>query len=279
MSPSEDTLPAENTLAAIPDFEEDAHPASADPLSRLVLTLGAFDGPIDVLLVLARDQKVDLMHISILALADQYLVFIDTAQKFQLELAADYLVMAAWLAFLKSKLLLPKEENDDQPSAEEMAEALRFQMRRLESMQEAGRKMFELPRRGMGFFGRGAPEGLPITYRAVYDVSLYDLLRAYGRQHREKNVNALEIEAFDLYSIDEAVARLREILPGVPDWTELAAFLPKGVRDPLMRRSAVSTTLIAILELVRQGKADLRQDGGAYSPIFLKPANRPSTND
>ena len=273
-------LPSEDDISsAIPDFEEDAHPASADPLSQLVLTLGAFEGPIDVLLVLARDQKVDLMHISILALADQYLLFIDTAQKFQLELAADYLVMAAWLAYLKSKLLLPKEENDDQPSAEEMAEALRFQMRRLESMQEAGRKLFELPRRGMGFFGRGAPEGLPITYRAVYDVSLYDLLRAYGRQHREKNVNALEIEAFDLYSIDEAIARLREILPGVPDWTELKSFLPQGVRDPLLRRSAVSTTLIAVLELVRQGKADLRQDGGAYSPIFLKPANRPSTND
>src|SRR5476651_2202579 len=123
-----------NDAPEVPSFEEDAHPASADPLSQLVLTLGAFEGPIDVLLVLARDQKVDLMHISILALADQYLLFIDTAQKFQLELAADYLVMAAWLAYLKSKLLLPKEETGDEPSAEEMAEALRFQMRRLEAM-------------------------------------------------------------------------------------------------------------------------------------------------
>lgn len=265
-------------------FEEDPARDDADPLSRLVLSLGGFDGPIDVLLVLARDQKVDLMHISILALADQYLLFIDTAREFQLELAADYLVMAAWLAYLKSKLLLPKEENDDQPSAEEMAEALRFQMRRLEAMQAAGKKLFELPRRGMDFWPRGAPEGLPTTFRAVYDVSLYDLLRAYARQHREKNVTALEIEPFDLYSIDEAISRLREILPGVPDWTDLKSFLPQGIRQPLLRRSAISTTLIAVLELVRQGKADLRQDGGAYSPIYLKPANRPnldetSTND
>ncbi len=268
--------------ADLPAFEEDDRPLSerlADPNSLFVLNLGSFEGPIDVLLVLARDQKVDLMHISILALADQYLKFIETARQSQLELAADYLVMAAWLAFLKSKLLLPREENDDQPSAEEMAEALKFQMMRLEAMQEAGRKVFELPRKGINFYPRGAPEGLPVTLRTVYDVSLYDLLRAYGRQHNEKNVTALEIEAFDLYSIDDAIARLREILPGVPDWTELSAFLPQSVRDPLMRRSAFSTTLIAVLEMVRQGKADIRQDGGAYSPIFLKPANRPSAND
>ena len=262
-------------------FEEDARPLGegADPLSQLVVTLEGFEGPIDVLLVLARDQKVDLMHISILALAEQYLKFIETARQFQLELAADYLVMAAWLAYLKSKLLLPREESDDQPSAEEMAEALRFQMRRLEAMQDAARKLFDLPRRGIGFYPRGAPEGLPVTYRAVYDITLYDLLRAYGRQHREKNVTALEIEPFDLYSIEDAIQRWREILPGVPDWTDLASFLPKGVRQPLLRRSAVSTTLIAVLELVRQGKADLRQDGGAFSPIFIKPANRPSAND
>jgi segregation and condensation protein A len=264
----------------LPVFEEDTGPAgSGDPLSQLVLTLGAFEGPIDVLLVLARDQKVDLMHISILALAEQYLLFIETAREHQLELAADYLVMAAWLAYLKSKLLLPKEESGAEPSAEEMAEALKFQMRRLEAMQEAGRNIFALPRRGMDFFPRGTTEGLPITYRTVYDVSLYDLLRAYGAQHREKNIKALEIEPFDLYSIDEAIARLREILPGVPDWTDLKSFLPQGLRQPLMRRSAISTTLIAVLELVRQGKADVRQDGGAFSPIFVKPADRPSAND
>ncbi|MGE3334165.1 MAG: ScpA family protein [Rhodospirillaceae bacterium] len=279
MSDSPSELPPE-LPGDLPEFVEDPAPsASADPMSQLVLTLGGFEGPIDVLLVLARDQKVDLMQVSILALAEQYLLFVEKAREHHLELAADYLVMAAWLAYLKSKLLLPKEESGVEPTAEEMAEALKFQMRRLEAMQEAGRKLFELPRRGIDFYPRGLTEGLPITYRTVYDITLYDLLRAYGAQHREKNIKALEIEAFDLYSIDEAIARLREILPGVPDWTDLKAFLPQGERRPLMRRSAISTTLIAVLELVRQGKADLRQDGGAYSPIYLKPADRPSAND
>ncbi len=279
MSDSPSELPPE-LPGDLPEFVEDPAPSpSADPMSQLVLTLGGFEGPIDVLLVLARDQKVDLMQVSILALAEQYLLFVEKAREHHLELAADYLVMAAWLAYLKSKLLLPKEESGVEPTAEEMAEALKFQMRRLEAMQEAGRKLFELPRRGIDFYPRGLTEGLPITYRTVYDITLYDLLRAYGAQHREKNIKALEIEAFDLYSIDEAIARLREILPGVPDWTDLKAFLPQGERRPLMRRSAISTTLIAVLELVRQGKADLRQDGGAYSPIYLKPADRPSAND
>ncbi len=275
-------MPSDQIEENIPDFEEDERSLAerlADPMSELVLNLGGFEGPIDVLLTLARDQKVDLMHISILALAEQYLHFIDTARVFRLELAADYLVMAAWLAFLKSKLLLPKEEEDDEPSAAEMAEALKFQILRLEAMQEAGRKVFELPRRGIDFFPRGMPEGLPVSYRAVYDVSLYDLLRAYASQHRQKNITALEIEPFDLYSIDDAVQRLREILPGVLDWTELKVFLPQNVKDPLLRRSAISTTLVAVLELCRDGKADVRQDGGHFTPIFVKPANRPTAND
>ena len=267
--------PSENPILsdAPPAFEEDSMPGEGS-MYQLVLQLGSFEGPIDLLLTLARDQKVDLMQVSILALAEQYLIFVDIARESHLELASDYLVMAAWLAYLKSKLLLPKEESEEQLSAEEMADALKFQLMRLEAMQEAGKKIFQLPQRKIDFFPRGNPEGLPITYRSVYDVSLYDLLRAYAHQHKDKNVSALEIEAFDLYSIDDAIARLREILPNVPDWTQLSMFLPRNVRDPLMRRSAVSTTLIAALELVRDGKADIRQDGGHFSPIYLKPANR-----
>jgi segregation and condensation protein A len=261
--------------SAGPAFEEDVNPAGRVPgsMADFVLSLGAYEGPIDVLLTLARDQKVDLKHISILALAEQYIRFIETAQQLQLELAADYLVMAAWLAYLKSKLLLPPEDNPDQPSAEEMAEALKFQLLRLEAMQEAGRKLFQLPIAGIDFFRRGMEEDLPVTYRPVYDVSLYDLLKAYAAQHRDKAVKALEIEPFDLFSIDEAIERLRQILPGVPDWTTLFEFLPRGIRQPLLRRSAISTTLIAALELVRQGKADIRQEG-AFAPIYIKPANR-----
>jgi segregation and condensation protein A len=266
---------SEPSAPDVPAFEEDADPAArpGSAMGELVLSLGAYDGPIDILLALARDQKVDLKHISILALAEQYVRFIETAQELQLEIAADYLVMAAWLAYLKSKLLLPPDENPDQPSAEEMAEALKFQLLRLEAMQEAGRKLFALPIEGVNFFRRGMEEDLPVTYRPVYDVSLYDLLKAYAAQHRDKAVKALEIEPFDLFSIDEAIERLRTILPGVPDWTTLFDFLPRGIRQPLMRRSAISTTLIAALELVRQGKADIRQES-AFSPIFLKPANR-----
>jgi segregation and condensation protein A len=259
-----------------PPFQEDERPEAigADlDSSDLVLNLGGFEGPIDVLLTLARDQKVDLIHISILDLAEQYLVFVDAARTHNLELAADYLVMAAWLAYLKSKLLLPREE-EEEPSADEMADALRWQLLRLESMQEAGKNLMALPRKGESFFVRGDPESLPVSYTSVYDISLYDLLRGYARSRQEGAPTALEIEPIDLYSIDDAIERLREILPNVPDWTTLVSFLPKGELSPLKIRSAISTTLLAILELVRQGKADIRQDGGAFSPIYLKPANR-----
>jgi segregation and condensation protein A len=259
-----------------PPFEEDepdierGEPGPSD----LVLNIAGFEGPIDVLLTLARDQKVDLIHISILELAEQYLKFVDVARQHYLELAADYLVMAAWLAYLKSKLLLPREE-EAEPSAAEMADALRWQLLRLEAMQQAGAKLMELPRKGQAFFTRGEPEGLPVTYTSVYDISLYDLLRAYGRARQEGAPTSLEIEPIDLYSIDEAIDRLRSVLPNVPDWTVLMSFLPQGHLPTLKRRSALSTTLLAALELVRQGKADIRQDGGPFSPIYLKPANRP----
>lgn len=262
-----------------PPFQEDEpeeRVEGEEVSSDLVLNLGGFEGPIDVLLTLARDQKVDLIHISILDLAEQYLVFVEAARAQFLELAADYLVMAAWLAYLKSKLLLPRED-ELEPSAVEMADALKWQLLRLESMQKAGKELIELPRKGQNFFTRGEPEGLPTSYTSVYDISLYDLLRGYARSRQEGAPTALDIEPIDLYSIDDAIERLREFLPNVPDWTTLISFLPKGELSPFKRRSAISTTLIAILELVRQGKADIRQDGGAFSPIYLKPANRPES--
>lgn len=154
------------------------------PAAPLLLDLDGFEGPIDVLLNLARDQKVDLIHISILALAEQYLDFIQKAREQHLELAADYLVMAAWLAYLKSRLLLPPEESDEEPSGEELAAALQFQLRRLEAIQEAGERLLEMPRLGTKRLARGAPEDLAGVTRAVYDVTLYDLLRAYARSQK-----------------------------------------------------------------------------------------------
>jgi segregation and condensation protein A len=249
-------------------FEEALPPAANDD-QRLVLDLDGFEGPIDVLLTLARDQKVDLAKISILELADQYLSFIQRARRLRLEIAADYLVMAAWLAYLKSRLLLPEPEGEGEPSGAELAAALAFQLQRLEAMQQAGEKLMARPRLGQDFFRRGAPEALKIVSRAVYDVSLYDLLKAYGDQRgRQTRDTALHIAPMELYSMDDALRRLSEMLGHAPDWRTLAAFLPGGLRG-LVYRSAIAATFAASLELVRSGRAELRQDG-TFGPIYLK---------
>ncbi len=168
----------------IPDEAFDKKPVDDAPslAERLILDLDGFEGPLDLLLELARDQKVDIIRISILDLAEQYLEFINTARELRLELAADYLVMAAWLAYLKSRLLLPKQDGDEEElSAEEMAEILAFQLKRLEAMKAAGEKLLERPNLGRDFFGRGAPEEIRVTTASVYDASLYDLLKSYAR--------------------------------------------------------------------------------------------------
>lgn len=248
-------------------FEEE--PARPAPW-QLVVDLDGFEGPIDVLLTLARDQKVDLTRISILDLADQYLAFVEQVSRSNLEVAAEYLVMAAWLAYLKSRLLLPDPQPPDEASGEELAAALTFQLQRLEAMQRAGRQLTSRPRLGRDVLARGAPEGVGVRTRAVFDLTLYDLLKAYGDQRRRNTVSILEIEPPRLYSVDEAMVRLQDMLGRLPDWSDLSRYLPPGLRDPLLRRSAVTATLVASLELVRQGRLTLRQDGGAFSPIYLK---------
>jgi segregation and condensation protein A len=235
----------------------------------LFLDLGAYEGPIDVLLTLAREQKVDLTKISILKLADQYLAFIAEARRLRLELAADYLVMAAWLAYLKSRLLLPEPPADDEPTGEEMAAALAFQLRRLEAMQQAGVRLMARPQLGRDVFRRGAPEGLPVVSRIVWEVSLYDLLKAYGEQRSRSGAQVLEIRAAELYSMDDALERLAALVGRLPDWQTLAAFLPEDLRGGLHHRSAVASTFAASLELVRSGQLQLRQDV-AFGPIWVR---------
>lgn len=269
------------------DFPEDPPvPVDDDPslntddgegakTTPLLLDLDGYEGPIDILLNLARDQKVDLIHISILALAEQYLVFIQQARERHLELAADYLVMAAWLAYLKSRLLLPPEETDEEPSGEELAAALQFQLRRLEAMQEAGEHLLEMPRLGSKRFGRGAPEDLAGVTRSVYDVTLYDLLRAYADHKKRTTRVDFQIEPLTLYSVDEAIKRIERMFGTIPDWSALDTLLPTGITEPLMRRSAMCAHFIASLELVKQGKLDVRQDGGHYSPIHIRIAREP----
>lgn len=253
---------------------EDPQPPPPDG-DALVLDLDGFEGPIDVLLALARNQKVDITKISILTLAEQYLEFIAAARRLHLELAADYLVMAAWLAYLKSKLLLPEPEpeEEDQLSGSEMAEALSYQLRRLQAMRDAGDKVMGLPRLGQDFFARGAPEGVTIERTPVYELTLFELLKAYGDQTRRKDNSVLSIEASELYSMDEALHRLQGLMGQIVEWRSLLSFIPPGYNDGVLLRSAVAATFAAGLELVRVGDLDLRQ-GTAFGPIYVRRGSR-----
>jgi segregation and condensation protein A len=244
----------------------------------LVLNLGAFDGPIDLLLGLARDQKLDLTRISILALAEQYLAFIAAAKRLRLEIAADYLVMAAWLAFLKSKLLLPPvpEEPEPEPTAAQMEAALRYQLQRLQAMQDAGAKLMARGVLGRDVFVRGMPEGTPVDTTEVWDVRLVDVLKAYAEYRTRVDRPVLRIVATELDTMEAAIERLSAMLGtmNIPDWTTLQSFLPPGLRDDTVGRSHVAATLSATLELVRTGRLQIRQDS-SFGPIYLR---RPPEN-
>ncbi len=236
---------------------------------ELVLELDGYEGPIDLLLALAREQKVDLGKISILALADQYLAFISRQRSLRLEIAADYLVMAAWLAYLKSRLLLPQPPEDDEPSGAELAAELEHRLRLLEAMQIAGGRLMARPRTGQDVFLRGAPEGLAVIAVPVYELGLYELLRAYGEGRRRTTAAVLTIEPAEFHSMDEALKRLARFLGHVPDWRELTSFLPEELRGEIFLRSALAATFAATLELARSGCIELRQDR-AFGPIYLR---------
>ena len=248
---------------------------------QLVLDLDGFEGPIDVLLMLAREQKVDLRHIKIVPLADQYLAYIAQARHLRLEIAADYLVMAAWLAYLKSRLLLPEPPEEAGPSADELAADLAFQLQRLEAMQGAGRRLMGLPRLGIDIFARGIdrepePEATPEPDKIVWDVSLYDLLRGYADQHAKKTKQAtLKIVGTPLHSVEDALRRFQLRLPRLMEWEDLMSFLPPELLDPaepldaLVLRSALASTFAASLELAKAGRLELRQSA-LFGPIELR---------
>lgn len=247
------------------------------PGVELVVDLDGYEGPIDMLLTLAREQKVDLTHISILQLADQYLAFIAAARELKLEIAADYLVMAAWLAYLKSRLLLPEPQPDDEPSGSELAAALTYQLQRLEAMQQAGARLMARPQLGRDVFRRGAPEGIPVLRHTVYDATLFELLKAYGDGRARKESAVLHIEPAELYSMDDALQRLSQYLGRMPEWRTLASFLPPNLRLGLVSRSAIAATFAASLELVREGRVQIRQDKN-FGPIYLRsPPVSPAT--
>lgn len=239
-------------------------------VSPFVVDLDGYEGPIDVLLQLARDQKVDLVHISILALADQYLGFVAEARRHNLELAADYLVMAAWLAYLKSRLLLPDMSSEEEPTGEEMAAALQYQLLRLESMQNAGQALMERDRLGQDFFGRGEPERFKPRAIEVLDATLYDLLRAYADQKQRKDAHEpMHIEAFEIYTVEDALQRLRGLVGKTPDWQQLWSFLPEGLKGQVLTRSAIASMFAASLEMVKEGRILIRQSD-TFGDIYLQ---------
>lgn len=271
------------TPKEIDDFE--GPEPEVDDDGQFLLDLDGYGGPIDVLLTLARDQKVDLTKISILALAEQYLAFIERARRLRLELAADYLVMASWLAFLKSKLLLPEPEGEEEASAAEMADALAFQIRRLESMQRSGARLQSQPQLGRDVFARGMPEPIVIDRRDIFDLGLFDLLAAYGQHLSRHEKQLYTIEPFMLHSVETAIERLSQMIGRLPVWTLLSQFLPSfdasrvasGEQRRLVGRSAVAATFGATLELAKRGVVTIRQDGN-FEPIYIRSAN-PSRND
>lgn len=244
---------------------QDIPPSAVD----LVVNLEGFDGPIDLLLNLAREQKLDLSTISILALAEQYLDYINSARNLRLEIAADYLVMAAWLAYLKSRLLLP-DLPQDEPNPADMAEALKFQLLRLEAMQKASASLFALPQLGHDFFLRGSADKISIEEKPVYYLPIYDLLAALGAPQRRRKPASFDIQPTRLYSMEESLLRMRRMLGGLPDWDTLFSYLPnmKG-HEGLQARSAIASTFAAVLELVKEGEVELKQ-GQNFGAIYLR---------
>ncbi|MDB5697647.1 MAG: segregation/condensation protein [Alphaproteobacteria bacterium] len=248
------------------DWEQ---PQSAPPAEQLTLELDGWEGPLDLLLTLARGQKVDLAKISILALVDQYLAFIADAKKLKLEIAADYLVMAAWLAYLKSCLLLPKDEQAD-PSPDELALRLQLRLQRLNAMREAGARLLGRDRIGRDVFVRGAPEGLRVIRKAAWQVDLYDLIATYGviRARAEPAIHV--ITRRPVMTLEEALLRVERMIGAVMDWAALESFLPE-TQDPAFRRSALASSFVATLELARQGKVELDQQA-AFAPLYIRAA-------
>jgi len=240
----------------------------------LIVDVGGFEGPLDLLLTLARNQKVDLREISILALAQQYLAFMERAARERIELAADYLVMAAWLAYLKSRLLLPEAPEDEQ-SAEEMARDLAFRLARLEAVRRAAERLMEQPRLGRDTFAKGHVEPTEETRSTRLTASLHDLLSAYARLRTRDEFRPFAMDRVDIYTMEEALDRLRPLIGDWADWSDLRDWLPPGWgEDGRRRRAATAATFAAALELVREGLADIRQEG-AFAPIHLR-ARAPS---
>ncbi|CUS45660.1 MAG: ScpA family protein [Pseudomonadota bacterium] len=238
-----------------------------DDAETLTLDIDGWEGPLDLLLALARSQKVDLREISILALVDQYLRFVEEARAIKLELAADYLVMAAWLAYLKSALLLPRDP-EEQPSPEELALRLQLRLERLNAMREAGARLMARDRLDRDVFLRGAPEGLRTVRKALWQAEIYDLISAYGRISARTRPVMHIVANRPVMTLDAALERVSRLVGERIDWSMIETFLPEAASG-IFRKSALASSFVAALELARQGRVELRQKS-PFAPLYLK---------
>ena len=242
--------------------------------NKFHLLLENFEGPIDLLLVLARTQKVDLSEISISELADQYVKFINEYRNIHIEIAADYLVMASWLTYLKSRLLLPKEEKTEEHSAEDLEKALRYQLQRLESFQNVSKILYSSPLINRDVFYGGSSEGLKVKYDINYTSNLFDLLKSYSQILKSKEqIKHLTIEYSELYSVDQAIKRMKEIFGTISNWTNFLNIIPNLLRDKkVINKSIISSNFVASLELSKNGFIDVKQDE-TFGNIYIKLKN------
>ncbi len=255
---------------------------SAQPVDRAIndpdftVDVDGFEGPLDLLLAMARTQKLDLAKISILDLAMQYLEFVEKARTLRLELAADYLVMAAWLAYLKSRLLLPAPEGDEEPSGEELANQLAFRLQRLEAMREAGINLMNRNRLGRDIFARGDPEPVVIDRQKEFSASLFDLLTAYASQRQRQSVSSVTITRREVWSLGDAREIITRLIGKLSDWTPLDAFLQDYLADPEERPGVIASSFAASLELVREGVLEIRQTD-AFAPLYMRHPEQKTT--
>lgn len=262
---------ADNTLFP----EEDPELSVEERLAAeaLIVDVEGYEGPLDLLLTLSRTQKVDLRQISVYELARQYLSFVDKAKELRIELAADYLVMAAWLAFLKSRLLLPPDPTEEGPSGEELAAHLAFQLERLQAMRDAAARLMGRDRLGRDFFARGHGEDMQRIKTVTYSANLLDLMQGYARIRTKDEFRPFVMDRDSVYTMEEALERMRSLLGFTGDWTDMLSYLPDGWHsDPVKRRSATAATFAASLQLVKEGKMIVRQSD-TFSPIQLRSLN------
>ena len=252
-------------------FEEDQNTvAERLAAEALIVDVDGFEGPLDLLLTLSRTQKVDLRKISVLQLARQYLLFVEKAKALRLELAADYLVMAAWLAFLKSRLLLPPDPDEEGPTGEELAAHLAFQLERLQAMRDAAARLMARDQLGRDFFARGQTDEVQRTRRITYTATLLDLMQGYARIRTRDDFRPFVMDREKVFTMEQALERMRGLIGYAGDWSDLTSYLPDGWSvDPVQLRSATASTFAASLELAKEGHIEIRQTE-LFAPIQLR---------